>query len=67
MAVTFTALFVFGAGASALMAGGPASYGALVTGLLMLGLAIGALLRARRRFAGLLARRRELESRVVPA
>jgi len=61
MAVGFTALFVVGAAMAAVLSGNRAAFGALATGIVMLGVAIWALLSARRRFAELAARRAALE------
>jgi len=61
MAVGFTALFVVGAAVAAVLSGSRAAFGALATGIVMLGIAIGALLSARRRYAELAARRAALE------
>jgi hypothetical protein len=61
MSVAFTALFTAGALAAVVVAGSPAAYGALGSGVGMLGAAIAVLTRARRRFAKLSARRMELE------
>lgn len=61
MAVAFTSLFAAGAVAAVVIAGNAAAYGLLATGALMLGLAIKALVDARRRFARLAARRAEIE------
>jgi hypothetical protein len=61
LAVTFTSIFLAGALAGVVIANNPAAYGALAMGVVMLGLAMGALASARRRFAALAARRAELE------
>ena len=61
MAVTFSAVFVAGAAAATWIAGSVASFGALATGTLMLGVAVRVLSGARRRFAALAERRAELE------
>lgn len=56
MAVTFTSVFVLGAGLAAAISQRAAGLGALAMGLVMLAAAIQALRRARRRFAELRAR-----------
>jgi hypothetical protein len=61
MAVTFTSVFVVGAGLVAFLARNAAGLQALGMGLLMLALAVRALWKARRRRSELLARREELE------
>jgi len=61
MAVTFTSLFAIAGLAAVIVAGGPAAYGAFATGLVMLLIAIGVWVGARRRFAELAARRASLE------
>jgi hypothetical protein len=61
MAVTFTAMFVAGAIAAVIIANNAAAYGALVMGAVMLAVAIRVWVGARRRFAGLAARRAALE------
>ena len=60
MAVVFTSVFLAGAIAAVFTARSTASYAVLGTAVVMLGLAIGALASARRRFAELLARRAAL-------
>jgi hypothetical protein len=60
MAVTFTSVFVAGALAAVILANNAAAYGVLITGLLMLGLALKVLAGARQRFAELSARRAAL-------
>jgi hypothetical protein len=61
MAVTFTSVFVLGLGLVALISQSAAGLKGLPLGLLMLAVAVRALLKARRRFAELAARRAELE------
>ena len=51
MAVTFSAVFVAGAVAATFISGSAASFGALATGTLMLGVAVRVLSGARQRFA----------------
>jgi hypothetical protein len=65
MAVAFSALFVAGCLAAVIIAGDAAAYGALGTGTVMLVAALAVLVRARRRFAELAARRCALESAIV--
>jgi len=65
LAVTFTGLFVAGAGIAIAMQGGAAAFGALVTGVVMLGAAVWTLRVAQRRFAALAARRAQLEQALV--
>ena len=60
MAVAFTALFLAGGIAAAIVANNTAAYAVLFTGVAMLVVAIQVLMGARRRFAELLARRAEL-------
>lgn len=62
MAVTFTSVFVAGAIAAVIVANNAAAYGALAMGAAMLGVAIKVWVGARRRFAGLAARRSALEA-----
>ena len=64
MAVTFSTLFLVGCLAAVLIMGGAASYGALGTGVVMLIAALVALASARRRFAALDLRRRELAAQI---
>lgn len=64
MAVTFSSLFALGSAAAAATTGGPAAYGVLATGVVMLAVAVALLLRARRRVERLTARRQELERRL---
>lgn len=61
MSVAFTAVFTAGALAAVVTGASPAAYGALGSGVAMLVAAIAMLVRARRRFAELSARRIELE------
>jgi hypothetical protein len=61
LAVTFTAVFVAGALLVGYSAGGKAPFAAAAIGVGMLGVAIALLVRARRRVAGLTARRDALE------
>jgi hypothetical protein len=61
MAVGFTALFTIGAGVAAAISGSVAAFGALATGVVMAGFAVGAWRAARRRFDELAARRSQLE------
>jgi len=61
MAVGFTALFLLGALALALGAGSAAAWGAAAAGAAMLVVAILLLINAKRKMAGLMARRGELE------
>lgn len=61
MAVTFSSLFASGALLLALR-GVRGAVGASFTGMLMAGIAIAMLVHAKKQFAGLLARRRELEA-----
>ena len=61
MAVLFTALFTVGAGVAVVMSDSIAAYGALATGMVMLGTALFVLRGARKAFAALAARRIELE------
>jgi hypothetical protein len=61
MAVTFTSVFVLGAGSAALISRSGAGLSSLAMSLLMLAVAIRALRKAQRRFAELAARRAELE------
>jgi hypothetical protein len=56
MAVTFTSVFVLGAGVAAAISQRAAGVGALAMGLVMLAAAVQALRKARRRFAELRAR-----------
>lgn len=60
MAVTFTSVFVLGTVLATIISDGKA-WQSLVMGLALLALAVRALLRARRRFTELAARRAELE------
>jgi hypothetical protein len=60
MAVTFTSVFVLGAALATLISQRSEGWRAVVLGLVMLGVAIHALRKARRRFAELRARRAEL-------
>lgn len=62
MAVTFTSVFVAAAATALVGATSPAAAAALGTGIAMLVLAVLVLIDARRRFAALAARRRELEA-----
>jgi len=64
LAVTFSALFVAGCLAAAILSGAAPAYAAFGTGVVMLAVAIGVLLKARRRFAALTSRRRELEAQL---
>jgi hypothetical protein len=61
MAVVFTSLFVIGALAVGQTSGGAAAYPAALTGVVMLGVAIVLLVRARHTFARLMERRATLE------
>jgi hypothetical protein len=61
LAVTFTAVFVAGALLVGYSTGGKAPFAAAATGAGLLGVAIALLVRARRRVAGLTARRDALE------
>ena len=61
MAVTFTSLFVLGALLLGFTSGRPEPYKAAAVGLLMLGAAVGVLVRAHRAFARLTERRTALE------
>ena len=61
MAVGFSALFAVGAWAIGHWSGGPSMYAASACGLVMLAVAIALLVRADRRFAQLVERRREIE------
>jgi hypothetical protein len=61
MAVTFTAIFSIGTLIAIVAGGGGAALAACVVALAMLGMAIGALRVARRRFDMLVARRDELD------
>lgn len=68
MAVAFTTVFIAGSLALGLWsAAGPAAYAAAATGAVMLAVAIGMLLSARRRFATLMQRRDELERELSQA
>jgi hypothetical protein len=60
MSVAFTALFLAGAISAAIMTVTPAAFVALATGAAMFAAALRVLAGARRRFAGLAARRAEL-------
>jgi hypothetical protein len=60
MAVTFTSVFVLGAGFATLISQRAEGWRAVALGLVLLGVAIQALRKARRRFAELRARREEL-------
>jgi hypothetical protein len=60
MAVTFTSVFVLGAGLATVMSQRMEGLRAVVLGLVLLAVAIRALRKARRRFAALRARREEL-------
>jgi hypothetical protein len=62
MAVIFASLFVAAAVTAVVRATGPAAVAALGAGIAMLVLAVHVLVDARRRFASLAARRRELET-----
>jgi len=64
LAVTFSALFVAGCLAAAILSGATPAYAAFATGVVMLAVAISMLLKARRRFAALSIRRRELEAQL---
>lgn len=61
MAVIFTALFLIGAMVAVYISVNPAAFAALWTGIVMLVVAVGLLLRANRRFAQLTERREALE------
>ncbi len=61
MAVGFTGLFTLGAGVAAALSGAAAAFGALATGVVMVGFAVGAWRAAHRRFVELAARRALLE------
>ena len=61
MAVAFSALFAVGAWAIGRWSAGPSMYAAAACGLVMLAAAIALLVRADRRFAQLVERRREIE------
>ena len=65
MAVAFTMVFAGGALAAVFLGGGAAASAAFFTGLVMVGLAIGALRAARRRFVELSTRRMELERAIA--
>jgi hypothetical protein len=62
LAVVFTSVFVAGALGAVIVSGAAAAFGALGTGVVMLGIAVWNLVSASRRHAALAARRRELES-----
>jgi hypothetical protein len=64
MAVVFTSVFVAGAVGAVIVSGAAAAFGALATGVVMLGLAVWRLVSAQRRFARLAVRRAELERAV---
>ena len=61
LAVTFTAVFIAGALLVGYSTGGKAPLAAAATGVGLLGVAVALLVRARRRVAGLMARRDALE------
>lgn len=61
MAVVFTGIFVAGAFGAVIVSGAAAAFGALATGVAMLGAAIWRLVAAQRKYARLAARRAELE------
>lgn len=61
LAVTFTAVFVAGALLVGYSTGGKAPFAAAAAGVGLLGVAVALLVRARRRVAGLMARRDALE------
>ena len=61
MAVGFTSVYMIGTVVVALVARNPSGLAAMAGGLLLLALAVGALRKAKRRFAELAARRVELE------
>ena len=61
MAVGFTSVYMIGTVVVALVARNPSGLAAIAGGLLLLALAVGALRKAKRRFAELAARRVELE------
>jgi LPXTG-motif cell wall-anchored protein len=61
MAVTFSSLFVAGCVVAAAMTGAASAFAAMALGLLMLGVAAGLWIRARRQVEHLATRRQELE------
>jgi predicted amidohydrolase len=66
MAVAFTTVFAAGSLVLAIWgSAGRAAYGAAGTGVVMLAVAIGMLLSSRRRFEGLMQRRRALEAELA--
>ena len=66
MSVIFTALFLAGAIAAVAKAASPAAFMALACGTVMFVVALRVLAGARRRFAGLAARRAQLEHGLAP-
>ena len=64
LAVVFTSVFAAGALAAVIATGTPAAFGALLTGGVMLAIAVWRLVSARRRFARLAVRRAELEQKM---
>ncbi len=64
MAVTFSAIFLLGALILGCIRGGPAAYAVAMVGIAMLAAAIALLLRAHRRLARLVERRKTLEQQL---